>query len=58
MGIAEILIILAVSLVAGVGTVEYQHAREEPKPLVSPAVPSADAPVFNGIKINGKDARV
>lgn len=37
MGLIEILIILGVSLAAGVGTVEYQKARMEPAPFQSPA---------------------
>lgn len=48
MGLETILIILGISLGAGMFTVEYQKARTDPPPFQSPS----DAPVFDGdIKI-------
>lgn len=59
MGLAEILIILGISLAAGFGTVEYQRARS-PDPFKSPApgYSADDQPVINGVRINGERAEV
>jgi hypothetical protein len=57
-GFIEWALVFLISFLAGVGTVEYQKARQKPEPFQSPALQDNQAPFINGIKIDGKDAQV